>query len=342
MVDCPCGYCKNIKEDQAHCPVCGTDLTPLHRVNDLRNTFLKLGKLVSDQGKMNEAIATLTAAAALNPKSTEPNLMLSGVYSQEHRFAEAEECLHRALGMEPQNAELLAGLASVREAKGLFERRARKRSKIRVILIAAAGLLPAAAVAVVFLALGAFRPVNSLVFISDMPSAPVAASPTPAIATPALRTPFTEPGKTPESATPAATAPSGELSPAQAVPLIKNALSRYVSLENLDFVVSGADQSVVISGEVPSQVHLDLIRAIVMTFRVRVDLSGLAISGQPGEPAAAAYVVRQGDTLSKIARYFYHDPLLWYLIYNANKDKISDPDSIRAGQTFTIPLLQKS
>ncbi len=51
------------------------------------------------------------------------------------------------------------------------------------------------------------------------------------------------------------------------------------------------------------------------------------------------HVVKSGECLWWISEYeeIYNDPFMWPLIYNANKDKIKNPDLIYPGQTFRIP-----
>jgi nucleoid-associated protein YgaU len=49
------------------------------------------------------------------------------------------------------------------------------------------------------------------------------------------------------------------------------------------------------------------------------------------------YVVVSGDTLSKLAKHFYGDAGQYMKIFNANKDKLSDPDKIKVGQELVIP-----
>jgi len=49
------------------------------------------------------------------------------------------------------------------------------------------------------------------------------------------------------------------------------------------------------------------------------------------------YTVKQGDCLWSIAKRFYGNGALYTKIYNANKDKIKNPDLIYAGQVLTIP-----
>jgi len=51
-----------------------------------------------------------------------------------------------------------------------------------------------------------------------------------------------------------------------------------------------------------------------------------------------SYTVVRGDCLWNIAKkdYIYNDPFKWPTIYEANKDKIKDPDLIYPQQVFTI------
>ncbi|MGN1240250.1 MAG: OmpA family protein, partial [Paludibacteraceae bacterium] len=48
-------------------------------------------------------------------------------------------------------------------------------------------------------------------------------------------------------------------------------------------------------------------------------------------------VVRKGSRLAQIARRHYGDPSYWKLLYEANKDVISDPSNIPVGVTLRIP-----
>jgi nucleoid-associated protein YgaU len=49
------------------------------------------------------------------------------------------------------------------------------------------------------------------------------------------------------------------------------------------------------------------------------------------------YVVKSGDTLSKIAKEHYGDANRYMDIFNANRDKLSDPNKIQPGQELVIP-----
>lgn len=51
-----------------------------------------------------------------------------------------------------------------------------------------------------------------------------------------------------------------------------------------------------------------------------------------------SYVVREGDTLSKISQRFYGDAHEFMRIFYANRDKLNDPDKIKAGETLKVPV----
>jgi nucleoid-associated protein YgaU len=49
------------------------------------------------------------------------------------------------------------------------------------------------------------------------------------------------------------------------------------------------------------------------------------------------YTVMKGDSLSKIAKALMGDATKWRVLYEANKDKIKNPDLIYPGQVLKIP-----
>ncbi|HEY7821163.1 MAG TPA: peptidoglycan-binding protein LysM [Vicinamibacteria bacterium] len=57
----------------------------------------------------------------------------------------------------------------------------------------------------------------------------------------------------------------------------------------------------------------------------------------PKEPEAKYYTVVKGDSLSKIAKAQYGDPMKYPVIFEANKPMLSDPDKIYPGQVLRIP-----
>lgn len=67
------------------------------------------------------------------------------------------------------------------------------------------------------------------------------------------------------------------------------------------------------------------------------DFSDVTGGSSSTAPADQSYTVKSGDSLSKIAKHFYGDASKWHRIFEANKDKIKNPDLIHPGQEFTIP-----
>ena len=67
-------------------------------------------------------------------------------------------------------------------------------------------------------------------------------------------------------------------------------------------------------------------------------------STAPSAPAATlqTYTVVGGDSLSKIAKKFYGSANKWRTIFEANRDRISNPDMIQIGQVLKIPVESSS
>jgi hypothetical protein len=78
-------------------------------------------------------------------------------------------------------------------------------------------------------------------------------------------------------------------------------------------------------------------------------VADISIDSSLPQPAAAAqsaaanggsakrYTVQSGDSLSKIAKQFYGNANDYNRIFEANRDKLSDPDKIFPGQELVIP-----
>jgi hypothetical protein len=81
--------------------------------------------------------------------------------------------------------------------------------------------------------------------------------------------------------------------------------------------------------------YQDLAHEIVVEASSAAGASG---SGGSAERAGGqTYTVKAGDTLSKISKQFYGDPMQYERIFNANRDKLNDPNKIQPGQELVIP-----
>jgi len=66
------------------------------------------------------------------------------------------------------------------------------------------------------------------------------------------------------------------------------------------------------------------------------DVQGGSSSTAPADQERS-YTVQSGDSLSKIAKHAYGDASKWHAIFDANRDKIKNPDLIQPGQVLTLP-----
>jgi len=66
-------------------------------------------------------------------------------------------------------------------------------------------------------------------------------------------------------------------------------------------------------------------------------LTEAAPAAAPAKAAARTHVVQKGDTLSKIAKKYYGNASLYMKIFEANKDKLKDPNKIFPDQELVIP-----
>jgi LysM repeat protein len=61
--------------------------------------------------------------------------------------------------------------------------------------------------------------------------------------------------------------------------------------------------------------------------------AGASMGGRTGR----SYTVKAGDSLSKISQQFYGNANQYMKIFEANRDKLSNPNQIQAGQELVIP-----
>lgn len=57
----------------------------------------------------------------------------------------------------------------------------------------------------------------------------------------------------------------------------------------------------------------------------------------PEEAPVRTYTVQSGDTLWRLAQSYYGSGAQFPVIFEANRDKLSDPNKIQVGQVLTIP-----
>ena len=105
MINCPCGFGKNIKEDQRNCPICGIDLTPLHRLKMLPKFYVEQVNILLDKGHLDEAITKVTTAISLDPTNLSFYILLGNIYMKKLMYSEAISQYAKALNIDSQNEE---------------------------------------------------------------------------------------------------------------------------------------------------------------------------------------------------------------------------------------------
>ena len=111
-------------------------------------------------------------------------------------------------------------------------------------------------------------------------------------------------------------------------------VSSGLNIDNVDVEIE--NEVVKVWGEAKSQE--DREKAIL----ILGNMEGVAaiddrISVVTPEPEAQFYEVESGDSLSKIAKKFYGDPMKYNIIFEANQPMLKDPNLIYPGQNLRIP-----
>lgn len=109
-------------------------------------------------------------------------------------------------------------------------------------------------------------------------------------------------------------------------------------IENLTVAYDSSSATVTVSGSAPDQVTREKIVLCcgnvqgVAHVNDQISVTGASVD------ESKWYEVKSGDTLSKIAKDFYGDPLRYSAIFEANKPMLSDPNKIYPGQMLRIPV----
>jgi nucleoid-associated protein YgaU len=116
-----------------------------------------------------------------------------------------------------------------------------------------------------------------------------------------------------------------------------------VQLQNLNL----QDNKLFIRGTAPSQEVKnkvwDQIKLVDPNFPdLIVDIQAPAVAAAAAAASgsgttARTYTVQPGDSLSKISKELYGNANQYMKIFEANKDKLTDPDKIKAGMELVIP-----
>ena len=132
---------------------------------------------------------------------------------------------------------------------------------------------------------------------------------------------------------------TGQKTAISAEPIVKSIHDLGVQVENLNVAIE--DDLATVRGKASSQGDREKVVLVVGNTRgiARVDDQ---ITVTKPEPEAVFYTVKSGDSLSKIAKAQYGDPMKYPVIFEANRPMLKDPDKIYPGQNLRIPPLEKA
>ncbi len=129
--------------------------------------------------------------------------------------------------------------------------------------------------------------------------------------------------------------------PEQVAALKASALLKHVQDLGLAYnklTVRVSDHTVIVEGEVATQEDSEKIALAVGNVEGVHEVQNDLVVAVP-TPEATYHTVESGDSLSKIAKAVYGDPMKYPLIFEANKPMLSHPDKIYPGQVLRIPAL---
>ncbi|MGD8896258.1 MAG: peptidoglycan-binding protein LysM [Acidobacteriota bacterium] len=103
------------------------------------------------------------------------------------------------------------------------------------------------------------------------------------------------------------------------------------------------DETATISGQAASLADREKVKLVVGNTKGISKVEDKMTVAPPAEKApepeveADYHTVVAGDSLSKIAKEVYGDPMKYPVIFEANKPMLKDPDKIYPGQVLRIP-----
>jgi LysM repeat protein len=115
----------------------------------------------------------------------------------------------------------------------------------------------------------------------------------------------------------------------------------HLHVQDNKLFIQGAAPSESIKNDVWNQIKAADSTYSDLTCDLTVDSSlpqpQAATAAAAGGSSSRTYKVQPGDTLSKISKEFYGDANKYQQIFEANRDKLENPDKIRVGQELVIP-----
>ncbi len=106
-------------------------------------------------------------------------------------------------------------------------------------------------------------------------------------------------------------------------------IAKEVSNKAIEVAKESSERSIAVANQTIAEIN-----RLRSTIEIKKDEEPIILE----EPKSGKYyIVKKGDTLKKIAYKFYNDTSKWIIIYNANKDKVKNPNVLTPGLKLYIP-----
>lgn len=119
--------------------------------------------------------------------------------------------------------------------------------------------------------------------------------------------------------------------------IAKYVASQHLSAQILHVMYDGASKTATVSGLTADQATKEKIVLCCGNVHSVAKVDDQLTVAQGAAPAASMYEVKEGDTLTKIAKIVLGDANAYEKIFEANKPMPSDPNKIDPGQQLRIP-----
>jgi nucleoid-associated protein YgaU len=117
----------------------------------------------------------------------------------------------------------------------------------------------------------------------------------------------------------------------------QNANLQNVNMEGDKLLIRASAPSQDVKNKIWDQIKLVDPSYPDLTVDIQAPAAAAAVAGAAPVAGQRTYTVQAGDSLSKISQHFYGNANQYMKIFEANKDKLADPDKVRAGMELNIP-----
>jgi hypothetical protein len=112
-----------------------------------------------------------------------------------------------------------------------------------------------------------------------------------------------------------------------------------VNMEGDKLLIRASAPSQEVKNKIWDQIKLVDPTASDLIADIQAPAAAAAAAAAGGAPTSGTrmYTVKPGDSMTKISQEFYGHANQYMKIFEANRDKLTDPDKVRAGMELVIP-----